>query len=120
MNKRRVIGKSVGAPSVLDKSDDQFLVDCLRRRDRSNEGMGRGELADMVQDLNPNIDRKTALRKTDRVRHANKAVLTGIVSAQASTTKRTAITVPQQARWHKVSSPHPRTAALTLCLSTLN
>ena len=101
--KRRVLGKSVGNPaSTIDRSVDQFVVDVLRRKDRANEGLCRREMGDLVQDLAPNLSCKQAVRFADSIRARHKSELTGIISAQASTTKRTAITVEQQYRWHMV------------------
>jgi hypothetical protein len=98
--KRRELGRSVGKPSNLTPDLQEFTVDVLRRRDRANDGMNRQAGIDMVQDLKPELRRDQAARAFDKVRKDNKEALTGIVKAQASTTKRSAITVSQQWRWH--------------------
>ena len=124
MDKRREIGSSVGRPSsVLDTKADEFIIDVVRRKDRANEGINRGEMAQMVQDLNPDLSVRASLNKTDKLRKQHASVLTGIVSAQASTTKRTAITVEQQYRWHEVrpapcpcaSAPAPQSLTFVPC-----
>ena len=103
--KRTPLGSHKGAPGLVKKEVQNFVVDVLRRRDRANEGLTNRDTAEMIHDLVPelNIDQVTgALRKT--VRPNNKDLLTNIVKAQASTTKRSQITVAQQFRWHTVRS----------------
>eukprot|EP00966_Prymnesium_polylepis_P155365 3588403-Prymnesium_polylepis.1 len=78
-----------------------FVVDVMRRRDRGNEGMSRRDGIQMVQDLQPELNSKQAAHQFDRqVRGKHKEELTGIVKAEATTTKRSAVTVDQQFRWH--------------------
>ena len=123
MDKRREIGSAVGRPAVLDTKADEFIIDVVRRKDRANEGINRGEMAQLVQDLNPNLSVRSSLSKADRLRKQHASVLTGTVSAQASTTKRTAITVEQQYRWHEVrpapcpcaSAPAPQSLSVVPC-----
>ena len=101
--KRRVVGASVGKKRILKAEDEQFVVDVLRRRDRGNDAMTKKGIVDMIQDIVPGLQRRAAQQAFDRnVREKHSDVLTGIVKAQASTCKRSAITVPQQYRWHKM------------------
>ena len=100
-SKRRKLGGSVGRPSLVDKETAQTVVDTVRRRDRGNDGMSQKQVVDTLQELIPGLTRSQAdntFRRT--IRPAHKKELTGIVKAQATTTKRTAITVRQQHRWH--------------------
>jgi hypothetical protein len=63
------------------------------------------ECVDMMHDLRPDLKRKAVQQAFDRtVRPKHKKELTGIVKANATTVKRTVITVPQQYRWHMVSA----------------
>jgi hypothetical protein len=106
-NKRRALGKTVGRPQVINDNNSQFVVDVMRRKDRGNDGMNRGSAIDMLHDLQPASKRASLARAFDRhLRPTFKDQLTGIVKAQASTSKRCAITVQQQYRWHRVRARH--------------
>ena len=99
--KRIQLGSRAGKPSLISSEAQNFAVDVLRRRDRGNEGMNNRDAAEMIHDLVPNLKLEQvtgALRKTIRPNHND--VLTNIVKAQASTSKRSQITVAQQYRWH--------------------
>ena len=101
VGKRRVLGNSSGKKQLLNNNVQGFSVDMMRARDRGNDAMTKTQAMDMIQDLAPNLKRTQIRRAFDRnVRPANKHVLTGLVKAQATTVKRSAITVPQQFRWH--------------------
>ena len=101
VEKRRMLGTGVGISKVIDADTENFLVDVLRRKDRANAGMSRAEAIDMLQDLHPAKTRKSLARAFDRnIRPDHKHELTGVVKAQASTEKRSAITMEQQYRWH--------------------
>ena len=103
LSKRRKLGTQVGRPQAILDNTGEFVVDVMRRKDRANEGMTRTDAIDMLQDLQPEKTRTTLARSFDRnVRPKNKDKLTGCIKAQASTKKRSAITVEQQYRWHKV------------------
>lgn len=100
-SRRKALGVSVGRPQLIDDDTQAFAVDVLRRRDRGNEGMNNREAVELVHDLKPELKLEQVadvLRKT--IRPTNKKVLTSIVKAQASTSNRSQITVPQQYRWH--------------------
>eukprot|EP00966_Prymnesium_polylepis_P331768 7387342-Prymnesium_polylepis.1 len=103
--KRQMVGCGVGGAhgtgTMLLPDTEQFVVDVLRRRDRANDGLGRRGGIQLVQDLQPELTAQQAASQFDRnVRAKHKEVLTGIVKAEATTTKRSAITVAQQYRWH--------------------
>ena len=109
--KRRKLRSGVGGSGqgLLDEDTAQFLVDTMRRRDRGDDGMGRKESIDMLQDLRPELSRRQVSNQFDRtIRPKYSDVLTGIVKAEATTSKRSQITVAQQYRWHTVCMPHPR------------
>ena len=100
VGKRRVLGACAGSLPVISVDTEQFTVDVIRRKDRANDGLNRREAVDMLQDLRPDLKRTQLMRAFDRnIRRKNADVMTGIVKAQASTVKRSAITVPQQYRW---------------------
>jgi hypothetical protein len=101
-NKRRKLGFFVGRAPALNEKDSNFAADVLCRADRGNEGYTRKEAVDMIQDLKPRMNRKQASRSlTMHVIHSHPDVLKQkVVKAQSTTTKQTAITVPQQWRWH--------------------
>ena len=95
-----------GKPALVSPEKQDFLVDVIVRRDRANEGMGRAEIITMLETLCPNLSAaqcKQAFKKIKR-RDKYKGRLTGVVTAQKTTTKRSGITVAQQYRWHKVKS----------------
>ena len=99
--KRKELGRSVGKPPLYDEAHQQFAVDVIRRHDRGNDGLSRRGCIDLLHDLQPQNKRKNVAAAFDRtVRPHHKAELTGIIQANATTSKRTAITVPQQFRWH--------------------
>ena len=101
LGKRKVLGSSVGRAQSLDRDTTQFVVDVLRRQDRGNAGLNRRESIDMIGDLKPGLTRRQAAWAFDNaVRGKHKDELTGIIKANASTEKRSAITVQQQFRWH--------------------
>ena len=81
----------------------RFVVDVIVRMDRANDGMTCPEIYEMIESLCPHLSRQQCKRVfTQSIRPRFKARLTGIVIAQKSTTKRSAITIAQQFRWHKV------------------
>ena len=101
VGKRKVLGSSVGRASTLDSDTAQFMADVLRRKDRGNDGMNRRECIDMIEDLKPQLTRPQAAWAFDNAKRGkHKDELTGIIKANSSTDKRSAITVSQQFRWH--------------------
>ena len=99
--KRRVLGKAAGRPSLLTKSNQGFIADALARLDRANDGSDLPGAIDLVQDIDPHLSRTQARQtfsRTIRPNHPN-LLKPKTMTAQATTTKRSAITVPQQFRW---------------------
>ena len=102
--KRRALGSVPGGTKrvVVSADEAQFLVDVMRRKDRGDDGMSRLEAIDMLQDLAPHLSHDQAVKYFDmHIRPAHKELLTGVVKAEATTSKRSCITVEQQYRWHK-------------------
>jgi len=85
---------------LVSAEKQQVLVDVIRRSDRGNTPKTFPEIIDTIQDLEP-VSRKQARDAYDRtIKPTHKKVLTGIIKAQRTTTKRSAITAEQQWRWH--------------------
>ena len=98
---RKELGKSVGLQRLFTLDEEQFAVDVVRRHDRGNDGLNKRECVDVLQSLKPDATRVACRKAFDRtIRPHHKEHLTGIVKANPTTVKRTAITVPQQFRWH--------------------
>jgi hypothetical protein len=99
--KLQVGAGSVGRPSYCSEQQQQFVADTIRRADRGNKGKTRQQAVDIVQELQPDLDRSQAANVLDKtIRHNHSSELTGIVKTQETTTKRSAITIEQQWRWH--------------------
>jgi hypothetical protein len=97
--KRWAVGKSSGWPSLLTKGNQGIISDALARLDRSNDGLDLSGAIDLVQDISPHLSRTQARQtfsRTIRPNHPN-ILKPKTMTAQATTTKRSAITVhPQQ------------------------
>ena len=94
-------GSGVGKKPLLDSQPNGITVDVLVRRDRLNQGVGVDGALDILEEMCPDLTRKQldrSLRRT--VLPAFSDRLTKPVVPQATTTKRSAITVSQQLRWH--------------------
>ena len=103
--KRKVLGATVGRKRSFTADEEQFAVDVVRRYDRGNDGKNKRQCIDLLHDLRPDLKRKSVANCFDRtIRPSHGSTLTGIIKANATTVKRTAITVPQQWRWHTVSA----------------
>jgi hypothetical protein len=111
----RLIGeKTRGRKTHLSKQQEGAAIDTLVLHDRLNDGKTRAQALELIQQLQPSLSSKQvaqALRTT-----TEKAVNTGKlkskrVATQATTTKRTAITVERQWRWYRlvddVDAEHP-------------
>ena len=97
--KRQTPGSHAGMPELIDAETQRCMVDVLVRRDRGNDGLHPGESIELLHDLKPQFTQaqiRNAFHRTVRAKHSDR--LTGVVKAQASTSKRSAITVPQQYR----------------------
>ncbi len=100
--KRREAVKSTGRPSLLTKGNQGFIADALACLDRANDGSDLAGAIDLVQDINPHLSRVQARQpfsRTIRPNHPTNILKTKTMTAQATTTKRPAITVPQQFHW---------------------
>ena len=93
-------GNAVGNPPTLDQEDSQLLVDVIRRSDRGNEPKSMPQIMGVIQELKPTLNIKATRNAFATVQKKHKAELTGKIKAQATTTARSAITIPQQFRWH--------------------
>jgi hypothetical protein len=103
-SKRIKLGSSVGKTSIISSVDQKIIVDVLIRNDRANEGVGVDGAVDILEQMLPQYTHEQLDRSFRRtVRPKNEERLTGPVSAQKTTTQRSAITVAQQWRWHKVN-----------------
>ena len=83
-----------------------MIVDVLVRKDRANEGVVGNGAIDILEQIHPELkcsQIENSFRRTVRPAFAGR--LSNPVAAQATTTKRTAITVPQPWRWHQVYCP---------------
>ena len=102
--KRRKLGASSGRKALVSDADQQLIVDSIRRRDRSNEGVSTQGAIDMVRTLKPEFTHKMAENQSfNTLKRKNGDVLTArMVVPQNTTTQRCAITVAQQYRWHKL------------------
>jgi hypothetical protein len=99
---RRVCGKSVGRKPLLTRNDQDLLADVLARKDRANMGASQAESVDLVHELAPSLTCQQARRHLSRtlIPSHPKQVKPKPVVAQATTTKRSGITLGQQYRWH--------------------
>jgi hypothetical protein len=96
---RNVVGKGVGRPALFTAEDVQVVVDTIKRSDRGHDGMSIPQVHRMCEALRPDLEHKQVVNAMTRtVRPAQKKQLTGKVKAQATTTKRSAINIPQQYR----------------------
>jgi len=103
--KRIKLGQGAGRKSLLNSKSQEVVVDVLLRKDRANEGVGVSGVVDILEDMHPELSRlqiDQSFRRTVRPAHPSR--LTGPVAVQPTTTKRTAFTVPQQWRLHKVNN----------------
>ena len=101
LDKRATLGTSVGKPPLFKAEEQQFAVDVIRRHDRGNDGLCKRECVDKLHDMRPELKRRDISNAFDRtIRPQHEDELTGIIKANPTTVKRTAITVAQQFRWH--------------------
>jgi hypothetical protein len=100
-SKRRSLGASVGRQRIVPVETSELLAQCAARADRGNDGKSRKEMIDLLQDVQPELSREQAANTWDRTLkdERNKYLKPKLMRAQATTTKRSAITVEQQYRW---------------------
>ena len=73
---------------------------CGEQTAAKDDGKSLREIHDTMQQLQPITEQQARDAFCRTIRSAHKKELTGVVKAQATTTKRFAITVEQQYRWH--------------------
>ena len=73
---------------------------CGEQTAAKDDGKSLREIHDTMQQLQPITEQQARDAFCRTIRSAHKKELTGVVKAQATTTKRSAITVEQQYRWH--------------------
>jgi hypothetical protein len=101
--KRAIPGAYAESKSTLSTHEQELLIQCIIRRDRANEAYTRQEIITLIRRLHPGIkNRMVAGLVWNRIHAANKDRLTGRVTPQATTTKRSAITFDMMFRWHKL------------------
>ena len=98
--KRQTLGDGVGHKSLLPKGDVNMIVDMVIRRDRANEGYTRQEIVDVILEMDRSLDVRQAENVWNYIHKTNRHRLTGLIQPQITTTKRSAITLHQQYRWH--------------------
>jgi hypothetical protein len=101
--KRIKLGAGVGKKSLIPAAYQEVITDVVVRQERGNHGVGVAGGVDILERILPQFSREQldqSFRRTTRPDVV--ARLTGLVAVQATTTKRPAITVAQQWRWHKV------------------
>ena len=106
-DKRRTLDQANrGKPRLLTDSDVKLAGAVLARADRGNDGYSRKEAADLIQDLNPDINRLAARRQLSNIvlpkNHEAGVLKEAAVKAQPTTSDRTNINVAQQYRWHRL------------------
>ena len=94
----RTVVASVGMKPLLDRYTQMCAADILARLDQANNGMNQAQAFDLVQDLNPELDRKQTSQHFNRniLKNHPKLLKPKPKVAQATTTKLCAITLPQQ------------------------
>jgi hypothetical protein len=104
--KQRKVGNAAGRQALVPAKQQKFLVQTAIRYDRANNGKSNKEMTDMIQKLQPGMTRKQDNQSFQCTIHPKFVATGGIkpkeVKAQATTTKRLAIMVKQQFRWHMV------------------
>ena len=90
----------------MSEKDIAFLQDMYVARDEANNGMTRLEIVNLIKELSCVNEQKKAENGWDYlVRKGKMKYLKSggrVYKSQATTTKRTAITVEQQLRWHSM------------------
>ena len=104
---RRAVGEGgVGRLPLVKKSIQKVIVHVLARCDRANKGKSPSEAVSLVQEVAPELSRKQASQILHRTilnnPEAQKLLKPRPLEAQVTTTKRCAITIEQQYRWHQI------------------
>lgn len=103
-SKRLELGGSVGRKPLIPKIDQTFVVETAVRKDRANDGLSPKEMYGLIIDICPGKE-LTVKQARD---HFERTMKTGhkhllkqnFRVAQATTTKRNAMSIEQQWRWH--------------------
>ena len=93
----------MGGKFLLHKKDYDFAGQVEARYDRVNNVLARREMIDLVQELNPHLDRPSASRQVSRhiIPKAKQAgYIKVFVPPQSTTIDRSDITLEQQFWWH--------------------
>ena len=106
LEKRKALGGSgPGLPSHLSDVQVSVVVEAIVRADRGQQPKSMFQIIETIQELNGGLSRRQArdvYAKTILPAHGDR--LTGLVTAQPTTTARSAITISQQFRWHTLVS----------------
>ena len=77
-----------GRPQLLSEQDEHFITDVIIMNDRANQGFNAKHTADVAQEVRPDLSQTQVvdyMRHTLRPSHSDE--LTGLVTAQKTTTK---------------------------------
>ena len=107
--KRRPIGGDErggqGHKQILSKEQRQLVIETIQLRDRQNQGMSRRDAIALIQDVAPGATKAQAQNTwahTVKPGAQKNNQLTGTVTAQKTTSKRSNINIPQQLRFHNL------------------
>ena len=100
-SKRHEVGKWAGNPSKITRDIQDVIVDTLSHYDRANNGKSPEKAIYLVCGLAPDLSWKQCLQILRcRIIPGNPDKLKPNAMKAQATTKRSAITVAQQFRWH--------------------
>ena len=87
--KRVALDAHAGRPSLLTKKEADIVTDLVIRHDRGNNGVNKKEIAEKIVAMKPSLSMKQAGDAFHRTVHPkNRDRLTGVISAQSTTTLR--------------------------------
>ena len=96
----------MGPKPLISIEMQEVILDVLVRMDRANEGVGIAEALEIVAEICPELSSDQISNALFHLRRKNPEFIARLtkkpVAAQATTTKRTAITPESQFRWHTV------------------
>jgi hypothetical protein len=87
----------------VSQDSAEVVVHVAAKCDGDNKGLSAKELKARLHDMNPHLSLKqitNSWRKTVHPQAKKAKILTGTIIANATTSKRSAVTVQQQFRWH--------------------
>jgi hypothetical protein len=102
--KRRKLGCHAGRPSLLSKSNSQFLMQHTIQAGRANNGLTPAQIIENMTTLQPKLSQlqsRNHYPHTFIKKHANR-LKQKPVKAQKTTSKQSQCTVAQQFRWFKL------------------